>query len=218
MSMTARVDEIRRPQVRRGQVRRGQVRRPQLRRAPVPLAPFPMPAAAGGEHCAPVISIRRVASSGRANFEARPSCRSRRRTFFWRRMLVLAAAAVLGALAWAAAQSVLSATGMAAKSARGGGPTGAVSLASADLPVGAVPGQNGALATGLSSRDRPTSECATSRGVEPGGCQYVARPGDTIWAIAVRYSGGTDPRALEDALEAQIGGGLLQPGQVLTVP
>ena len=47
---------------------------------------------------------------------------------------------------------------------------------------------------------------------------YVARPGDTIWAIAVRFSGGGDPRPLADALEAQIGGGVLQPGEQLTVP
>jgi hypothetical protein len=47
---------------------------------------------------------------------------------------------------------------------------------------------------------------------------YVARPGDTIWAIAVRFSAGGDPWPLVDGLEAQIGGGTLQPGQVLTVP
>ena len=47
---------------------------------------------------------------------------------------------------------------------------------------------------------------------------YVARPGDTIWAVAVRFSGTKDPRPLEYLLEDQIGGGTLQPGQVLHVP
>ncbi len=47
---------------------------------------------------------------------------------------------------------------------------------------------------------------------------YVARAGDTIWGIAVMFSGGGDPRPLAAALEAQIGGGVLQPGDQLTVP
>jgi LysM repeat protein len=47
---------------------------------------------------------------------------------------------------------------------------------------------------------------------------YVVRPGDTIWGIAVRYSGNGDPRALADRLEARIGGSVLQPGEQLTVP
>jgi hypothetical protein len=52
------------------------------------------------------------------------------------------------------------------------------------------------------------------------GCSvvYVARPGDTIWSVAVRYDRGEDPRPLSDLLEAQIGGGVLQPGQRLMVP
>ena len=47
---------------------------------------------------------------------------------------------------------------------------------------------------------------------------YVARPGDTIWSVAVRYDRGEDPRPLADLLEAQIGGAVLQPGQRLMVP
>ncbi|MDA8300149.1 MAG: hypothetical protein M0005_01070 [Actinomycetota bacterium] len=54
------------------------------------------------------------------------------------------------------------------------------------------------------------SNCATTT--------YVARPGDTIWAVAVRFSGTKDPRPLEYLLESQIGGGTLQPGEVLHVP
>jgi LysM repeat protein len=47
---------------------------------------------------------------------------------------------------------------------------------------------------------------------------YVARPGDTIWGIAVRFSGDGDPGPLAYELEAQIGGGVLQPGDQLRVP
>jgi hypothetical protein len=47
---------------------------------------------------------------------------------------------------------------------------------------------------------------------------YVARPGDTIWAIAVAYSRGGDPRPLVANLESEIGGGALQPGERLIVP
>lgn len=52
------------------------------------------------------------------------------------------------------------------------------------------------------------------------GCSqiYVARPGDTIWAVAVMFGKGSDPRPLADQLEAEIGGGVLQPGQHLSVP
>jgi hypothetical protein len=47
---------------------------------------------------------------------------------------------------------------------------------------------------------------------------YVARPGDTIWGIAERFSGAGDPRPLADKLAAEIGDGVLQPGEVLEVP
>jgi hypothetical protein len=47
---------------------------------------------------------------------------------------------------------------------------------------------------------------------------YVAKPGDTIWSIAVGYSHGGDPRPLVAKLEAEIGGGTLQPGERLAVP
>jgi nucleoid-associated protein YgaU len=53
----------------------------------------------------------------------------------------------------------------------------------------------------------------------PHGSQlYVARPGDTIWGIAEHFSGGGDPWPLVGKLEAEIGDGTLQPGQVLAVP
>lgn len=47
---------------------------------------------------------------------------------------------------------------------------------------------------------------------------YVARPGDTVWGIAVKFSGSGDPRPLAEELETQIGGGVLQPGEQLTIP
>jgi hypothetical protein len=62
---------------------------------------------------------------------------------------------------------------------------------------------------------------ASGRGEVPGAVApraYIARPGDTIWSIAVRYSHGGDPREMVGPLEAEIGGGTLQPGDRLTVP
>jgi len=47
---------------------------------------------------------------------------------------------------------------------------------------------------------------------------YIAKPGDTVWAIAMRFSGNGDPRPLADRLEAEISGGVLQPGDRLVVP
>jgi hypothetical protein len=43
-------------------------------------------------------------------------------------------------------------------------------------------------------------------------------PGDTVWSIAVRFAHDGDPRPLADRLEAEMGGGVLQPGQRLAVP
>lgn len=86
----------------------------------------------------------------------------------------------------------------------------------------------GAGAMASSAAERLMASASPSRAGSPscaqtsaGGClptTYVARPGDTIWAIAVRYSGDGDPRPLEYRLEQEIGGGTLQPGDVLRVP
>jgi hypothetical protein len=71
----------------------------------------------------------------------------------------------------------------------------------------------------------PQSQQCLAGGV-PGGSQspgscgqvYVAKPGDTIWSIAVAHSRGGDPRPLVAKLESQIGGGVLQPGERLVLP
>ena len=60
--------------------------------------------------------------------------------------------------------------------------------------------------------------CMTVATSCPGARAYVAAPGDTVWSIAVRFAHGGDPRPLVDQLEAEIGGGVLQPGQRLFVP
>ncbi|HLI43277.1 MAG TPA: LysM peptidoglycan-binding domain-containing protein [Acidimicrobiales bacterium] len=51
-----------------------------------------------------------------------------------------------------------------------------------------------------------------------GGFVYTARPGDTLWSIALRAEPGADPRPLVDRLEAELGGGTLQPGDRLFIP
>jgi hypothetical protein len=67
----------------------------------------------------------------------------------------------------------------------------------------------------------PQSQQCLSAGVPGGGScgqVYVAKPGDTIWSIAVAYSRGDDPRPLVANLESQIAGGVLQPGERLVLP
>jgi hypothetical protein len=67
----------------------------------------------------------------------------------------------------------------------------------------------------------PQSQQCVSGGAQgAGSCGqvYVAKPGDTIWSIAVAYSRGDDPRPLVANLESQIGGGVLQPGERLVLP
>ena len=50
------------------------------------------------------------------------------------------------------------------------------------------------------------------------GTTYVVRRGDTLWGIAERLAGKSDPRPLVAKLEAQAGGDALQPGEVLHLP
>ena len=62
------------------------------------------------------------------------------------------------------------------------------------------------------------ASCTTLTLACPGAHAYVAVPGDTVWSIAVRFAHGGDPRPLVERLEAEIDGGVLQPGQRLAVP
>ncbi len=60
------------------------------------------------------------------------------------------------------------------------------------------------------------------RGAPPGVVRtYVVRPGDTLWALAVRIAPpGTDPRAVADELQIvnHVDPGSLVPGQTLKLP
>jgi hypothetical protein len=107
------------------------------------------------------------------------------RTFFWRRVIVVAVIAGLGAMAWLATGRLVSAAGAQA------------------------PQSPRCVAGGLPDEGQTAGSC---------GQVYVAKPGDTIWAIAVAYSRGGDPRPLVANLESEIGGGALQPGEHLIVP
>ncbi|MGH9106696.1 MAG: LysM peptidoglycan-binding domain-containing protein [Acidimicrobiales bacterium] len=122
--------------------------------------------------------------------------------FFWRRLLVLGGVAAATASAWGGAERLSQAGAPEPASA-------AVCAPHAYQRQVVVL----AAATGLPAR-------LGVGGGAPGTCPqvYVARPGDTIWGIAERYSSGRDPRPLADDLESQIGGAVLQPGQRLSVP
>jgi nucleoid-associated protein YgaU len=50
--------------------------------------------------------------------------------------------------------------------------------------------------------------------------RVVVRPGDTVWSVAVRASGGADPRPLVDAIirANDVDPGSIAPGQTLVVP
>jgi Tfp pilus assembly protein FimV len=47
---------------------------------------------------------------------------------------------------------------------------------------------------------------------------YVARPGDTLWAIATRLDPAADPVQVVSTLDGELHGAQLRPGAVLTVP
>jgi nucleoid-associated protein YgaU len=47
---------------------------------------------------------------------------------------------------------------------------------------------------------------------------YVARPGDTLWAIATRLDPAADPVQVVATLDAELHGAPLRPGAILTVP
>jgi hypothetical protein len=74
------------------------------------------------------------------------------------------------------------------------------------LPWGGTGGPS--LATPGAARARPLVA----------GTTYVVRQGDTLWGIAVRLAGGSDPRPLVARLEAEAGGDDVHPGQQLVLP
>lgn len=114
-----------------------------------------------------------------------------REKYFWRRLAVLLLVAGLGAVIWSGAQKL--AAGAAVKPGPAVScPRGEVAVPAAAQALGEVSGTCGA--------------------------PFIARPGDTVWSVAVRYAGAGDPRPLEDTLQAEVLGGVLQPGERLVVP
>jgi hypothetical protein len=78
----------------------------------------------------------------------------------------------------------------------------------------------GRLVSAAGAQAPQSQQCLSGGAQSAGSCGqvYVAKPGDTIWSIAVAYSRGGDPRPLVANLESQIGGGVLQPGERLVLP
>jgi hypothetical protein len=74
------------------------------------------------------------------------------------------------------------------------------------------------LVASASTAGGSAASCTTLTLACPGAHAYIAVPGDTVWSIAVRFAHGGDPRPLVERLEAEIDGGVLQPGQWLAVP
>lgn len=70
----------------------------------------------------------------------------------------------------------------------------------------------------LSSVHRPRPVQMPGAVSTPQGSLYVARPGDTLWSIASRALPNGDPRPLVDALQAQLHGAPLEPGDRLVLP
>jgi len=93
-----------------------------------------------------------------------------------------------------------------------------------------VAAQAGAALGGSSlaaSERRPTSQPgippgapeAVTAGLREGSDRViVVRPGDTLWAIAVRLAPDEDPRPLVDELMAARDGAPLEPGEVILLP
>lgn len=85
----------------------------------------------------------------------------------------------------------------------------AVAIAATAVAVGR--GALGALAP-----ESPATASAPATAASAGRT-VVVRPGDTLWSIARRLQPSGDVRALVDRLEANHGGGALQPGERLVV-
>ena len=85
-------------------------------------------------------------------------------------------------------------------------------------PAGAVLMSIWLGAGALSTLHRPVLTLPAAAVKVSGGYLYVARPGDTLWAIASRLQPGGDPRPLVAELEQQLHGAQLVAGDRLTLP
>lgn len=64
-----------------------------------------------------------------------------------------------------------------------------------------------------------TTTGAAATGMEPAGAQeWVVRPGDTLWSIALALDPKGDVRPLVHRLAAELGGATVYPGEVIPIP
>ena len=108
--------------------------------------------------------------------------------------------------------ALLVSVGLVVVAAQAGAALGGSSLAASERrptsQPGTTPGAPEAATAGL--REVPGRE-VHNRHVR-------VRPGDTLWAIAVRVAPNEDPRPLVDELMAARDGAPLEPGEVIVVP
>lgn len=65
----------------------------------------------------------------------------------------------------------------------------------------------------------PVLEAGAPLGSRLGGVEvWMVRPGDTLWSIAEAVDRGGDPRPLVDAMQAELGGTTIYPGERLVLP
>jgi hypothetical protein len=77
-----------------------------------------------------------------------------------------------------------------------------------------------AMGVGALSRAETTGAPAAVGGAQPtaGGYEYVVRPGDTLFSIAERFDPAGNPLVLVTALESELGGTTIVPGERIFVP
>jgi Tfp pilus assembly protein FimV len=108
--------------------------------------------------------------------------------------------------------ALLVSVGLVVVAAQAGAALGGSSLAASERrptsQPGLAPGAPEAATAGL--REVPGREVPNRH--------IRVRPGDTLWAIAVRLAPDEDPRPLVDELMAARDGAPLEPGEVIVVP